>query len=464
MRAGPRRPESLHRQLFRRLLWPLLALLLASGALSFYLVSRFAGEAFDTALLDSAHSLATQVRVVDGEPTVALTHQALALFQWDASDRVFFRIASTEGRLLAGSADLPAPPRSPGSEPVFFDAVYDNGHVRGVTIREPVEDQRAVVITVAETVNKRRLFRAEILAVVLVPQVLLLALALYLLRSGIERGLYFLEALVSEVARRDPTDSRPIDAGSAVEEVRPLVERFNDLLARIGDVIAAQRSFIADASHQLRTPLAALLVQIHNLRARPLPEDAVREIDGVEASAQRTARLSRQLLSLARAEPQLARTEQVRRFDLAVAVRSAGEDLIELATSMGVALEFDAPGAPVPVVGHPELVREMAANLIDNAMRHGRLAGGVRIVVAAEPAPAFSVEDRGPGIAQAELPMIFERFFRSAEASSEGSGLGLAIVRQIATQHGAAVAVETRPQFPGTRFTVTFPAPSLSGL
>jgi two-component system sensor histidine kinase TctE len=444
--------------------------LAASSAVSFHLVARFSNEAYDTALLDSAYALRTQLRVVDGQPVVALSGQALELFQWDASDRVLFSIATADGRLLAGLGELvTASPQPAASGPLVFDARFGDEAIRGVTIRETVEGAgAAVLITVAETVNKRRTLRAEVLALVLVPQLLLLLLALYLLRSGIDRGLAFLEALVSDVAKRDPTDSRPIDAGSAVEEVRPLIDRFNDLLVRIGEVIDAQRRFIADASHQLRTPLATLVLQIHNLRARPWPDDAARELERIETSAQRAARLSRQFLALARAEPQLARREEFRRFDLVAAVRSIGEDLLELATGLGVELQIDTPAAPVPVLGHEVLIREMAANLIDNAMRHACSGRLVRIAVAAEPAPALSVEDRGPGIAQDELPKIFERFFRSNGAVHEGSGLGLAIVRQIATLHGARISVDTRPQFPGTRFTVVFAADpattALSGL
>ena len=443
-----------------RLLWPLLAVLAASGAVSSYLGSRFTAQAYDAALLDSAFSLASQVRLVEGAPAVMLTREALEIFEWDTVDRVFFKVATPDGGLVAGLGGLPAASDAAGDEAAFFDARFERADIRGVTIRKALDAPGgAVLVTVAETVRKRHRLRRDILGIVLLPQLLVLALTFYLLRSGIDRGLSSLEAVVRDVATRDPADSRPIEAGALVQEIQPLIARFNGLLGRIGETIAAQRRFIADASHQLRTPLATLLLQIHNLRARPLPEEVAGELARVEGTAERAARLSRQLLALARTEPQLAPSQEFGPVDLASAVRAAGEGLIERASALGVELQIETPAAPVVVRGHAAALEEMAANLIDNALKHAGSGGIVKLAVSDGGSPRLVVEDRGPGIAPHELPRIFERFYRSAEARSEGAGLGLAIVQQIAAQHGASVSVETRPQLEGTRFTVVFKAP-----
>ncbi len=457
-----RHPDSLHRQLFKRLLWPLLAMLVASGTLSYFLASRFATEAYDSGLVDSARSLATQIRLQDGEPVVSLSRQTLEVFRWDSTDQVYFRISTPQQRLLAGQEKLPGPPAHssrvrPDTE--FFDATYNGTSIRAVAISDPLGDaEPRVQIVVAETTRKRRLLQYEILALSLLPQLFLLALGAWLLRSGINTGLRSLETVMQQVAERTPGDARPLESVAVVPEIQPLIERFNQLLQRMATSVAQQKRFVADASHQLRTPLAALKLQLHNVRQHAWPAQAGGELDRLGRTVDDAIHLSHQILSLARAEAAHESGADFVPVDLVGVARLAGERCIEQAIAQQVDLSLDEPGRPVTVIGHPVLLEEMVSNLLLNAIGHGGPHQTVSLRVTDQPQPCISLCDQGPGIAPTDLPRIFERFYRAQHAHPSGSGLGLAIVQEIASRHGARIAVQAGSDGRGTCFSVTFPA------
>lgn len=284
-----------------------------------------------------------------------------------------------------------------------------------------------------------------------------------------------LRRLTAEVQRRDVRSLEPIVAPELPAETAPLIDELNRLLARLGEAFEKQRAFVADAAHELRSPLTALSLQLQLLdRARD--ETARSEARARLGSAvERSIHLATQLLTLARQEPEGAAV-QVRPIVFDECARQAIADVHALAEQREVELSLtsEAVANALPVVrGDPDAIRTLIRNLVDNAVRHSPRGGKVNVrleqTASAQaglhrlPAPPaatgvrLTVEDGGPGIPIAERERVFDRFFRRADAAEGGSGLGLAIVKTIADRHQARVELEDAEPH-GLRVIVTFPA------
>ena len=456
---------SLRRRLLARLAIPLLALIAVDAGLSYVFALRFANSAYDHWLVDSARSLAAQVKAEDGQATLRLPREALEVFEWDDRDRIVYKVSTEGGELIIGQLSLavPEPPREL-QHPAFFDAEFEGETIRGVAIRAtPSGIREPVVIAVAETLHKRNSLATEILTIVLVPQVLLLLAAALLIWSGITGGLRSLVLVSLDLARRDHRDLSPVPMRDVPQELRPIIARTNELFGRLAEALHAQRKFIADAAHQLRTPLSALKLQIESLERERLPEEIRPRIASLKHAGGRAIHLAQQLLALARAEPEFDPQQSFVNVDLVSVARDAGEQWIPKALEAGVELVLDAPDSPVGLRGDPALLSELVSNLIDNALRHGHGTRTITLRVAGTPRPSLAVEDEGPGIPPEAKGRVFDRFYRVDAGSGEGTGLGLAIVKEIVSAHGGTVSIETRPQFAGTRVQAIFPteAPSV---
>jgi len=274
------------------------------------------------------------------------------------------------------------------------------------------------------------------------------------------RGLAPLDRIARGVAARSPSAMDPLPESRAPVEVQPLVHSLNDLLERLRSALDAQRAFVADAAHELRTPIAALTLQAQ-LAARA-PDEATRRAaaEDLEAGMARMARVVHQLLTLARAEPGTAGRafEPVALDDLA---RSVVADQAQVALSNGLDLGV-AEAAPATIDGDRDALRTLLANLVENAIRYTPTGGHVNVRVGASGAGAWiEVTDSGPGIPRDERDRVFDRFYRGEGAAATGSGLGLAIVRTIADRHGAAIALDDAPDG-GLAVGVTFPVAAFS--
>jgi two-component system sensor histidine kinase TctE len=280
--------------------------------------------------------------------------------------------------------------------------------------------------------------------------------AMAIIWFGIGRGLRPLDVLRTELASRSHLDLRPLPEARAPAEVQPLVSGLNELLARLGSAMDAQGRFIADAAHQLRTPLAALQAQVEAARREPHPAALDPTLDQLDAATRRTAHLARQLLTLARVEPTGDAPLEWRTLDLATLVRERIDGWLALADARQVDLGFEL--APARATGDGMLLLEMAGNLVDNAIKYSPAGTSVTVRTGdGEEGGFLEVEDEGPGIPAAERDRVFERFYRVRGTRSEGTGLGLAIVREIAVRHGAVVAVRAPSKGTGSVFRVTFP-------
>jgi len=313
-------------------------------------------------------------------------------------------------------------------------------------------------ILVGETTVKRNRLTREILVSSLMPQLLLAAATLVIVWFGVKRGLGPLARLSEEIKARSPRDLRPIDAAAAPEETRPLVSALNDLLDEVAQAAQNQQRFLANAAHQLRTPLAGLRAHTELALAQPLPEAVRTQLDQVHQATIRTARLANQLLALARAEP------GARGSDTAVDLKSVAEAEADSWVHQALARELDLGFelGTASVHGNEFLLREALANLVHNAIVYSNQGGRITVRTGARNGNAFvEVEDDGPGIPAAERERVLERFYRMPGTPGTGSGLGLAIVREIVAGHGASLAISDGAggsiAARGCRVAITFP-------
>jgi two-component system sensor histidine kinase TctE len=330
-------------------------------------------------------------------------------------------------------------------------------------------DEPPVLVQVAETLEGRTQLANEIIKGVIVPQFVVLPVAVLLVWLALTRGLAPLTALQARIRRRRPEDRSPIDARGAPEEIAPLVESFNDLLARLSASIQVQKRFIADAAHQMKTPLAGLRTQSELALRQTDPEELRRSLRQIAAATERATRLVNQLLAMARAEHRGAEAPSFEAVDLAALARETVLEWVPQAIDRQIDLGVDVAVDAAQVFGVPLMLRELLGNLIDNALRYTPAGGVVTVRVGRDLAGVvLEVEDTGPGIAEAERARVFDRFYRVLGTRAEGSGLGLAIVREIAEQHDAVVSIHAParaadPKLPGTVFRVRFAPASFGG-
>lgn len=461
--ARLRLPEnaSLREQLLVRLLAPVLLVAVVSSVISYFYAMNFATLAYDYSLYDSALDVGRQAHVLDGVVRVELPRAAREMLESDKHDTVYYLVNDPQGYFVTGHRGLPLPPAgASAAKPVYYDGNYDGAPVRLAALSVAVgglpQGQDHVLVVVAETLNKRRTLANEILFGMLLPEFLLIALTAWLIWHGVERGLRPLAALQAGIASRSHRDLSPLPVQNAPREVRTLVAAMNDLLARLAGAIAAQQRFIADAAHQLRTPIAGLRTQAEIALRQDDPAELRRTLAQIDTATARTAHLVNQLLSLARAEPGAARPA-LQTLDLQALARDTTTEWVPRALARNIDLGFEDGAAATAVDGDAVLLRELLANLIDNAVRYTPAGGQVTVRVAgAGDTVCLSVEDTGPGIPPAERERVFERFHRLLGSDTAGCGLGLAIVREIALGHGAAVTLGDGAGGRGTLVRVGF--------
>lgn len=456
----PRSP-SLRRRLVRRLLWPLFALFIASGLFTFWLSVHFANNVYDGWLYDSANSLALLVDRDGDHATCDLPVAAEEIFVWDESDSTFFTVRGDKSGVLASNASLPAVP--PGADRYrdgyFFDTALNGHDVHVVAL--PLSAERAgenVWVLVGETDLKRKRLAQTILFAVLAPQLALIGAAFLAVHYGVERGLRPLRAIVEKLKFQRPTSLRALSDARVPEEVLPLTRAIDELLAGFDAVLSAQRKFVADAAHQLRTPLTAIKLNVERALGE---EDGARAraiLQQLRGSADRAARLANQLLSIARVESGAARPAGREDLDLLKLARESGAEWVPRAMARGIELSLREPQGEARVRGDALMIREALDNLLDNAIKYHPGGGHVRIELHAGATCQLIVEDDGPGIVPELWSKVFERFYRGDRTNAAGTGLGLPIVREIAAAHGGSVRLEAGEGGRGLRVILELPA------
>jgi two-component system sensor histidine kinase TctE len=462
-----RRPDE-QRSLFGEILdWmlaPLLALWPMSVTLTFVVAQEIANPPYDRKLAETVSLLADHVAFAEGSVQLRLGIDVSEVLRPDATVTTSYMVLGLRGELVEGDAEIPLPPEDgtgTGPPRLRFDKMRGN-EVRVAYTWARLPNQPPVLIQVAETLEARTQLANEIIKGVIVPQFIVLPLAVLLVWLALTRGLAPLTALQERIRRRRPEDRSPIDARGAPEEIAPLVESFNDLLARLSASIQAQQRFIADAAHQMKTPLAGLRTQSELALRQTDPAEQRRSLRQIAAATERATRLINQLLALARAEHRGAEAPAHERVDLAQLTRDVVREWVPQAIDRHIDLGVDLIDEETEVLGAPLMLRELLGNLIDNALRYTPPGGTVTArVLRAGAEVVLEVEDTGRGIADAERSRVFDRFYRVLGTDVEGSGLGLAIVREIAEQHEAQLSIDTPsrsldPQLPGVLLRVRF--------
>ncbi len=474
-----REQRSLFGEILDWMLTPLLLLWPLSLGLTWYVAQGIADRPYDRALEFNLQALTQFVTVDRGRATFALTPQARDLLRADGTDLVFYQVVDHDGRLVSGDPAFPPPPaetpRRTGVVQLRDDRIRDEDvRVAYTWLARGGAPAPWVLMQVAETRGKRSKLATEIIKGVMVPQFIILPLAVLLVWLALAHGIRPLSELEQRIRARRPDDLSPIDDEQVPQEVAPLVASINDLLQRLRGSLAQQKRFLADAAHQLKTPLAGLRLQAE-MAQKLLPagagDDVERSLRQLATSSARAAHTVNQLLALARAE-MTGQSLPRERLDLAAVAREVVEDLVPLALDKGIDLGFEAqpdpwpPGQPpVRLRGHPTLLAELVRNLADNALRYTPPHGVVTVRVLTDPfsgVQMLQVEDSGPGIPLDERERVLAPFYRSLGTQVEGSGLGLAIVLEIVQQHGATLTLEDAqpqampPQPRGLRVTVRF--------
>lgn len=446
----------LRRRMAIAMLGPLVVAALALGGIGWALVSDVVRRTNDRVLGGALGAIAETVQVERGEVTLDLPPAAFGMLENSERDNVYYRIAVGD-RLLTGYADLPAPDLADLSadEPRFRYARYRGQSIRiGETLRNLPRIDAPVVVQVAETLDNRQALRWRLMTALLLGELVLLGFALALIRPALGwslRPLADLRAAIEARETRAAPDLSPLRAGPLPIELQPLSRSFDRLLARLDDATTGMRRFTADASHQMRTPLSVLKVQV--ALARRGSTDALREI---EEASDRLERLLTQLLALARAD-EAGTLPPLERVDLREVSQRVIARRIHQAIEADVDLTLECLGeGPFDVESHRALVIELISNLVDNAIRYNRPGGSASIVLHREAgATRLTVADDGPGIPEALREQAMARFVRlQGEQGPSGSGLGLAIVRAIAERLGARL--ELSDGNPGLHVSVTF--------
>ncbi|MEW5707368.1 MAG: sensor histidine kinase N-terminal domain-containing protein [Pseudomonadota bacterium] len=453
----------LRTKLLQWLLVPLIALLALDALVSYFAAVRLSQRAYDQSLAEIARELALHVAEREGHVVFDLPEPAQQVLLTDPSDTLYFRVVAADGRSLAGDERLGQPPPFPegGRGQAVFDASIDGVPVR-VAAREvlrPGGSMPLATIVVAETGNKRSELAREILLSVLAPQLLLIVIAGLLVWNGVQRGLAPLEALRQAIASRSHVDLRPLPEGGIPGEVQPLVHAMNGLMHRLDHALTLQSRFIADAAHQLKTPVAGLRAQLELMQRESDPQRLREALSRQYVGVERLARLVSQLLSLARNEPEALRTVQLQPVDLNALALEATMDWVPEALKKDIDLGFEGLNGPLVIHGDPARLRELFDNLLDNAIRYSRQGGRVTVRVHDQPRPTVAIHDDGPRIPVEERWRVFERFHRLLGSDADGSGLGLAIAQEIARSHGAEISLTEDADGVGNIFSVSFNAP-----
>lgn len=452
---------TLRRQLIAWLAGPLFILWSVSTVVDYDIAKRFVNLAYDRALLEAAQDIGRQVKVANGQIYVDLPEVAMQFLQTRESGGLYYLVSGPRDEFITGEPDLPKLGGDAAADRVrYYDDEFRGQLIRAVALRVPVDPGSgagAVQIQVAERLTARDAFAREIILRMVVPQALLILLAGLAVWYGVGRGLAPLSTLRREIESRSHRDLSALSEEQAPQEVRPLIRAMNDLLARLAAAISAQQRFIADAAHQLRTPIAGLKTQTELALRQSQLSDVQTTLRQLQTATERSTRLVNQLLSLARSEPGTGRERTVERLDLARLARDTTTEWVPLALGRKIDLGYDGEDAQ-RITGDPFLLREMLGNLIDNAIRYTPEAGQVTVRVSGGPrVVVLSVEDNGPGIPETERSRVFERFYRVLGSGAEGAGLGLAIVRDIALSHSAEVTLADGAGGRGTVVRVVFP-------
>lgn len=435
------------------LLLPALALLMLLGGLvDYWIAAATTRTAYDQALASAAYATAAYLRIDAGELRFDLSSERAASLRDGASGVTLYAIVGPDGRLIAGTPGLPAAGGS--GNPSLRDARFEGVRLRVATLHTRTA-AGAVTVTVAESLARRAGTQRVMLYGKLLVDFAELDILLLLIWIAVYFGLKPLGRLRTQVEARSTRELQRFDEAQVPGEVRPVIVAFNRLLELLREAALVQHRFVADAAHQMRTPVAGLLAQIELLLQAPAAQAVQPQLQSMHRGIVQLAHAANQLLALARAEPLSASPESFQTVALRPLVEQLVERNLERADRAG--LDLGADTADASVSGDAWLLEDLLGNLIDNAIKYTPQGGRVTVRCgSADGRPLLEVEDDGPGIPESERLRVRERFYRRPGSAGVGVGLGLAIVEEIARVHRATLSIETGANGRGARMRVRF--------
>ena len=422
-----------------------------------------ANAAYDRSLLGAIKAVDANISTVSGGLGVELPYRMLEFFELTASGRVNYQVATEDGLVEIGNADLPPPPRVlVTGRPQFLDASYFDEPVRvgsySRVLDPPLAGQTAgqrVVIQIAETLESRQAFTRALVLEAVARDLLLLAVAIGLMTLAIGWALRPLTRLRNEVEARSALDLTPIVPIGIPADVLPLVEAINHHVERSRQQTQARQRFVDDASHQLRTPLATLTTQVGFALREANPAHQHEALIAIKAQLEETVRQTNQMLALARFDSAGLRPEIL---DASELVEKTTREWWMEAREHGIDLGFEPDSEPLRVLGEAALLKEAMSNLLHNAIRYTPRGGQVTVQLTHSAGKGvITVVDNGPGMPLEELARAGDRFFRGSNASQPGTGLGLAIVRSIAERHGGELRLGSGANGQGFAVSIVVP-------
>jgi two-component system, OmpR family, sensor histidine kinase TctE len=452
--------QSLRRRLLTTVMVPLLLLLLMNSLITYIGALIYANHVHDKNLIDDTLTL-VQLMATES-PDGEVSSQAAFLLEYDPQGHNDFSVFSAKHGLVAGNPTLRPPGGlfKDGSETQLYDVQIEKHALRAASIQmtNPRDASDELEVTVAETLRDRHIEARQILLLSIPAQTLLIFAAFLLVWLGVRTGLRQLDPLTTQLANREH-DLAPIGDQDVPVEILPLTRTIDGLFARLRGMLALHERFIADAAHQLRTPLAGLSVHAERAQASSDPATIADALNHIQRLIQRATRTSSQLLALTRAQTTEHEVGDSQPLNLAVLIPELVGQRVHEAIAANIDLGYDGPENPLWIDGDRHRVQEMLDNLIDNGLRYA--GSGALMTVALSRSGddiLLAVEDNGPGVPPTWIERLGERFFRVPGSAEEGSGLGLAIVQRIAEWHNAKVRYLTASRKGGLRVEVTFPA------
>jgi two-component system, OmpR family, sensor histidine kinase TctE len=437
--------KSLRRQLIVRMLSMMLPLFILLWVIAYFSSLYFINAAFDRSLVRRTYALADRIEVLRGRVQVDLPVAAREMLAFDQEDLLFHRITDPLGRVIEGDLNMPPLPGDKGIRPgqlIIYDGVKDGEKVRVAAFALSLKGTSAsgvALVQVGETLTRRSAMADRATLAIVIPMLLMTLTAAAAIAYGVGRGLEPVSRLRDRLSARQAFDLSPVPLEGAPAELRPFLDEINSLLQRLSEAVDAQSRFVADAAHQLRTPIAGIRAQAEAALASARHEDAQHALARIAQSTQTLGDLVQKLLILARVDA-AENSLRLSRLDSVELVREIAREWAPQALAKGVEIGFEAKNADACVMGDAQLLREVLANLIDNALRYG----GTRITLSVDSSGqgvTWRVADNGPGIPEQQRAAVFAPFHRLS-SGVDGAGLGLTIVQRIAHLHGAVVGLE----------------------
>lgn len=452
---------SLRRQLILRMLLIMLPLFLLLSAVTYYSGLYFIDAAFDRSLVRRTYALADRVEVLHGRVQIDLPVAARELLAFDQEDLLSHSITDSQGAVIEGVPDMPPLPRNKSITPnqvIIYDAEKEGEKVRVAAFALSLKGTSAkgiALIKVSETLTHRTALARRATLAIVIPMLLVTLVAVGAIAYGVGRGLGPVRRLRDQIMERPALDLSPIPLADTPAELQPFLHEINSLLHRLAEVIEAQSRFVADAAHQLRTPIAGIRMQAEAAMAMGQHHDGRHALQRIALAALGMGNLVQKLLMLARVNG-AENTVQMSRVNSMEVVREISREWAPRLLAAGVEIGFTAEEKEAWVMGDVQLLHEMLSNLIDNAQRYG----GTQIILSVHGSAqtvTWCVSDNGPGIPEHQREEVFAPFHRLS-TSIEGAGIGLTIVERIARLHGAKLSLASNQSGCGLSVRIQFRA------